>query len=191
MRPRLPVIFLLLVLPLVLLLSAQAEAQWGRRGRSRGGVVMTPYGPLYDTRSPEWRAAGGNIFIYQQLREQTMMLQQERMMMKQRELLAKQAKQNQGKGAKGRTNKASEPSLNADWGGQREESLQQVPVRRRKSRTAKAGVGNSGPAKGRSATASKAPASFARDAAETPPTAAAPASGRPRKPGQDFARPNQ
>jgi len=53
---------------------------------------MGPYGPLYDTRSPEWRMSGGNIFVYQELMEAKMELAQEKYMIQQMQQAAKQQK---------------------------------------------------------------------------------------------------
>src|SRR3954470_18843881 len=58
----------------------------------RAGIVQSPFGPLYDTRSPEWRMAGGDIMLYQQIMEQKMMLRQQQLFMKQQQLLMKQQK---------------------------------------------------------------------------------------------------
>ncbi len=68
------------------------------RGYGRyGGVVNTPYGTM-NMNSPEWRASGGNIFIYQELMQEKMMMQEQQMMMKQQQqymqMMQKQAKQN-------------------------------------------------------------------------------------------------
>ena len=67
----------------VLLLAIPSTSQAQGRGYGRFGVVQGPDGPLYDTRSPEWRMSGGNIFVYEQLVEQKMMLQQQKFMMRQ------------------------------------------------------------------------------------------------------------
>jgi hypothetical protein len=53
---------------------------------------MGPDGPLYDTRSPEWRMSGGNIFVYQELMEAKMEREQEKYMLKQMHQAAKQQK---------------------------------------------------------------------------------------------------
>jgi hypothetical protein len=58
----------------------------------RYGVVQSPFGPLYDTRSPEWRMAGGDMMLYEQIMEQRMMLQQQQMLMKQQQMMLKQQK---------------------------------------------------------------------------------------------------
>ena len=63
---------------------------------------MGPNGPLYDTRSPEWRMSGGDIFYYQQLMQQKYMMQQQKYMMQQMQKAA-QLQKAQGKG-KGKTN---------------------------------------------------------------------------------------
>ncbi len=46
---------------LLLAIPSTSQAQGGRYGRS--GVVYGPDGPLYNTRSPEWRMSGGNSII--------------------------------------------------------------------------------------------------------------------------------
>jgi hypothetical protein len=79
---------LALAVVVVFLVPSRAHAQ--RYGR--GGVVMGPDGPLYDTRTPEWRASGGNLFIYQQLMQEKMMMQQQQQMLKYQQQLAKQNK---------------------------------------------------------------------------------------------------
>jgi len=53
---------------------------------------MGPDGPLYDTRSPEWRMSGGNIFLYQELMEEKMELEQEQSMLRQMQQAARQQK---------------------------------------------------------------------------------------------------
>jgi len=59
----------------LVLIPESAEAQWG--ARRRRGVVQSPYGPLYDTRSPEWRRARGDLRVYQQLMEEKLQRQQQ------------------------------------------------------------------------------------------------------------------
>lgn len=84
----------------LLAIPPTSQAQGRRYGRS--GVVYGPDGPLYDTRSPEWRMSGGNIFVYQQLMEQKMMLQQQRLAMRQQaqqQKLMRQMQQGARKGA--------------------------------------------------------------------------------------------
>jgi hypothetical protein len=65
---------------LLLVAPFSAHAQY-RRGRA--GVVISPYGVLYNTRSPEWQMAGGNPILYQQLLAQKQMIFEQRMMMAQ------------------------------------------------------------------------------------------------------------
>ena len=77
---------------------SSTQAQWRRYGR--GGVVQGPDGPLYDTRSPEWRMSGGNIFVYQQLMEEKMLLRQQQMMLKQQQMMTRQMQQNARKGSR-------------------------------------------------------------------------------------------
>ena len=71
MNSRLVLCCVIGVLPLAIPSTSQAQGR--RYGRS--GVVQGSDGPLYDTRSPESRMSGGNIFVYEQLMEQKMMLQ--------------------------------------------------------------------------------------------------------------------
>ena len=42
-------------------------------------------GVMYNTNSPEWRQAGGNLEVYQQIIAQKFMMQQQQMMMKQQQ----------------------------------------------------------------------------------------------------------
>jgi hypothetical protein len=74
-------------LHLLALFPCTTQAQ-GRRA----GIVQSPFGLLYDTRSPEWRMAGGDMMLYQQIMEQKMMLRQHQLFMKQQQLLMKQEK---------------------------------------------------------------------------------------------------
>src|SRR5271157_3294797 len=83
----------------VLLLAIPSTSQAQGRGYGRSGVVYGPDGPLYNTRSPEWRMSGGNIFVYQQLIEQKMMLRQQKLMMRQQQLQMRQIQQAARKGA--------------------------------------------------------------------------------------------
>src|SRR3954470_15912436 len=73
--------------PLTLALFPCSTQAQGRRA----GIVQSPFGPLYDTRSPEWRMAGGDMMLYQQIMEQKMMLRQQ-WFMRQQQLLMKQQK---------------------------------------------------------------------------------------------------
>jgi hypothetical protein len=80
---------------------------------------MGPDGPLYDTRSPEWRMSGGNIFVYQELMEQKMEMAEQQYMYKQMQQAAKQQKGRAG--GKGKTKGAAAgrsdvPNLNAPNG---------------------------------------------------------------------------
>src|SRR6266436_3231395 len=76
----------------IVLAPSLALARGGYGGK--GGAVMTPFGPLYDTRAPEWKQSGGNIIIYQQLMEQKMMMQQQQLMLKQQQQMMKLNQQN-------------------------------------------------------------------------------------------------
>jgi hypothetical protein len=78
------------ILGLVLAAPQVVLAQYGRY---RGGVVWGPDGPLYDTRSPEWRMSGGNIFVYQELMRQKLLLQQQKLRLRQQQLVARQMRQ--------------------------------------------------------------------------------------------------
>ena len=96
----------------------------------RAGIVQSPFGPLYDTRSPEWRMAGGDMMLYQQIMEQKMMLRQQQMFMKQQQLLMKQQKS----GKKGTQPGAGlNAAQAAGFGNNLQPSL--TPTYRRKSRT--------------------------------------------------------
>lgn len=57
-----PAIVLCCMLGVLDAFLCSTQGQWRRYGR--GGVVQGPDGPLYDTRSHEWRMSGGNIFVY-------------------------------------------------------------------------------------------------------------------------------
>jgi hypothetical protein len=96
----------------------------------RSGIVQSPFGPLYDTRSPEWRMAGGDMMMYQQIMEQKMMLRQQQMFMKQQQMLMRQQKS-------GKTGTQPGAGLNAAQATGFGNSLQQsgtAPTYRRKSR---------------------------------------------------------
>ena len=111
-------------LPLLALFPCTTQAQ-GRRA----GIVQSPFGPLYDTRSPEWRMAGGDMMLYQQIMEQKMMLRQQQMFMKQQQLLMKQQKS----GKKGtQSGAALNPAAAAGFGTNQQPSA--FPTYRRKSK---------------------------------------------------------
>jgi hypothetical protein len=63
----------------IFLTPSLAHAQRG------GGMVVGGDGTMYDTRSPEWKASGGNIFVYQQIMQQKMFNQQQQMFYKQQQ----------------------------------------------------------------------------------------------------------
>ncbi|MDB5349912.1 MAG: hypothetical protein JWN86_1159 [Planctomycetota bacterium] len=77
---------------LVLLILAfgmphDASAQRG----SRSGPAMTPYGPMSNpTQSAEWRQAGGNPYIYEQMMQQKMMAAQQKVQQQEYQKLVKQ-----------------------------------------------------------------------------------------------------
>jgi len=74
---------------LVTLLAVPGAAHAQRRGRS--GPAMTPYGPVANpTQSAEWRQAGGNPIIYQQIMEQKLLAAQQKEMQKEWQALQKQ-----------------------------------------------------------------------------------------------------
>ena len=96
-------VFCCVIGAVLLAIPLPSQAQWGRYGRS--GVVQGPDGVLYNTRSPEWRMSGGNIYVYQQLVQQKMLLQQQRLMLRQQrqqQALARQVQQATRKGAESR-----------------------------------------------------------------------------------------
>jgi hypothetical protein len=103
------------VLGLVLVAPQAALAQYGRY---RGGVVWGPDGALYDTRSPEWRMSGGNIFVYQELMQQKLLLQQQRLMLRQQQLVARQMRQGMQNGDSNR-----QPSIAAQPARRRRKAL--------------------------------------------------------------------
>lgn len=79
-------------------------AQAGGRG-SRSSKVYGPGGLMYDTNSPAWKAAGGNVNVYQQMMAQkATMARQKAMaqqMAKQQRAFQKWYKDQQAKKAKG------------------------------------------------------------------------------------------
>jgi len=79
----------------IAMIPGMAHARGGYGGK--GGTVMTPFGPAYNTGSPEWKQSGGNIFRYQQLVEQKMFMQQQQLMLKQQQQMLKAKQQQKGK----------------------------------------------------------------------------------------------
>ena len=73
-------------------LSSFAEA----RG-PRGGNVVSTDGVLYNTNSPEWKASGGSMAMYEQIMQNKMMMQQQQMMLRQQQLMQKAQQQGKGK----------------------------------------------------------------------------------------------
>jgi hypothetical protein len=67
------------VLAVLTLMPLAAQAR-GRRGSSK---VYGPGGLMYDTNSADWKAAGGNINVYQQRMAQKAMMAQQKLMMQQ------------------------------------------------------------------------------------------------------------
>jgi hypothetical protein len=80
----------LLLLSAALVLSGMTSDAWAQR-RGRSGPAMTPYGPVSNpTQSPEWRQAGGNPMIYEQIMMQKMMAAEQKQMQQQYQALQKQ-----------------------------------------------------------------------------------------------------
>ncbi len=78
------------VVAALLVVAASHSAQ--ARG-ARGGNVVGPDGIIYNTRSPEWRASGGNIYVYQQIMMQKQMMLQQQQAQKQMQAFVKQQQQ--------------------------------------------------------------------------------------------------
>jgi hypothetical protein len=114
---------------LLLAVPCTSRAQGRRYGRS--GVVQGPDGPLYDTRSPEWRMSGGNLFVYEQIMEEKMMLQQQKLMMRQQQQqMLRQTQQ----AARKKAQRAAEPvAISGQYGaGANDPQSGTLPARRRK-----------------------------------------------------------
>jgi hypothetical protein len=121
----------------VLLLAIPSTSQAQGRGYGRSGVVQGPDGPLYDTRSPEWRMSGGNIFVYEQLVEQKMMLQQQKLMMRQQQMQMRQMQQATRK----RAGRAAVPAAIRQNGvGANDQQGGALPPRRKRKTPATAGI---------------------------------------------------
>ena len=96
----------LAIVTVVTALPGMAQAQ---RGRMSSGPAMTPYGPMTNpTQSAEWRQAGGNPMIYEQIMEEKMMVAQQKAMQQEYQAMQKQQqayqkwfKEQQAKKAKG------------------------------------------------------------------------------------------
>ncbi len=87
------IVFVLAVLSLAALTTSSAYAQRGMSRRGRG-MVFTVDGPV-NTNSPEYRMAGGNMQVYQQLMMQKQMQMQQQAYMKQMQQYQKQMQQQQ------------------------------------------------------------------------------------------------
>lgn len=112
---------------LLLAVPCTSRAQGRRYGRS--GVVQGPDGPLYDTRSPEWRMSGGNLFVYEQIMEEKMMLQQQKLMMRQQQQMLRQTRQ----AARKKAQRAAEPAaIRQNGAGANDTQSGTLPARRRK-----------------------------------------------------------
>lgn len=85
----------LAVLAVLSLTTSPALAQRGMARRYRG-MVMTPQGPV-NTRSPEYRMAGGNMQAYRQIMAMKQMQQQRQQYQKQVQQYQKQMKQQKQK----------------------------------------------------------------------------------------------
>ena len=133
MPARLVLCCVLVALPTAI--PSTSHAQGGRYGRS--GIVYGPDGPLYNTRSPEWRMSGGNIFVYQQLVQQKIMMQQQRLMVRQQQLQMRQLQQAASKGA-GRA--AAQRAIRQNGAVANNQQGAMVPPRRMKKTPATAGV---------------------------------------------------
>lgn len=84
-----PGLRLRLVVVTVILIALPSLAHAQRRGRLRGGPVISPYGPVYNpVMSPEYRLWVSNPAAYEQL----MMYRQQQMMMKQQQAYMKEMK---------------------------------------------------------------------------------------------------
>ncbi len=79
--------------PLILVFALIFSPGSAQAQRYRSGPVITPYGPLYNTNSPEYKMSGGNPLIMEELQEQKLMqqqMQQMQQMMKQQMAYQKQ-----------------------------------------------------------------------------------------------------
>lgn len=131
---------------LMLASPSTSQAQYGRYGRS--GVVYGPEGPLYNTRSPEWRMSGGNIFVYQQLIEQKMMLRQQQLMMRQQLQQQKLMRQQQQGARKGAGRTAAQAAINQNGAGVNNLQNGNLAARRKRKTLPNTGV-NAAPASNR------------------------------------------
>ena len=74
---------------LTCLVAAPSAAQAQRHGR--GGPAMSVDGPVYNpTQTPEWRQAGGNLAVYQQIMEQKMLVAQQKQTQQNYQAMVKQ-----------------------------------------------------------------------------------------------------
>jgi hypothetical protein len=128
-------------------------------GPPKGGVVVSPFGPIYNTNSPEWKMAGGNPLIYEQIMEEKMLMQQQQMFLKQQQQMMKA---NQGKPGLNQTPASPSTGFNA-----------LAPQRKKKKRRTYVPTGTSAKAEpGKSATATKPEAGAGTsESSKTPSTA--------------------
>jgi hypothetical protein len=128
-------------------------------GRPRSGVVVSPFGPIYNTNSPEWKMAGGNPLIYEQIMEEKMLMQQQQMLLKQQQQMMKA---NQGKPGLNQTPASASTGINA----------LAAPQRKKKKRRTYVPTGTSATADpGKPATTAK-PAAGTSERSKTPSTTA-------------------
>jgi hypothetical protein len=137
-------------------------------GRPKGGVVVSPFGPIYNTNSPEWKMAGGNPLIYEQIMEEKMLMQQQQQFLKQQQQMMKA---NQGKPGLNQTPAAASAGFNA----------LAAPQRKKKKRRTYVPTGTSATADpGKPATTAK-PAAGTTEPSKTPSTTL-PTAKTPSKP---------
>src|SRR6185312_11548071 len=89
MKKGSPMIRRLNLMVLLVALTLLPGAAYAQRGQARG-QVYGPDGLMYNMNSPEWRASGGNMEVYQQIMEEKMMQQQMLQMQKQQMAYEKQ-----------------------------------------------------------------------------------------------------
>ena len=82
---------------LIAILGLVGVSSFAEARGPRGGNVVSTDGVLYNTNSPEWRASGGSMAMYEQIMQNKMMMQQQQMMLMQQQLMQK-AQQQQAKG---------------------------------------------------------------------------------------------
>ena len=79
-----------LIVAVVVLIVSPALAQ--RAGYGPNSRVRSPHGPVFNpTLTPEWKEAGGNPLIYQQIMREKLAIAQQKAMQKQYQAMQKQA----------------------------------------------------------------------------------------------------